>query len=152
MKMAYQWKMPIYNVDAQEAGEYLETFDEVTPENVLEQSRPADALLHDCFEWDDSTAAEKYRLKQASKLIRNLSVTYYEDSSSEPKEVRAYHSVTSHDKKADYRPVQVVLSDETMREQVLENALAELERFRRKYEGILAFDEILREYYNRQAV
>lgn len=150
MKMAYQWKTPIYNVDAQKAGEYLETFDEVTPENILEKSRPNDALLHGCFDWNDTSAAEKYRLSQASCLIRNLSVTYYEENTEEPKTVRAYHSVNAENKKADFRSIKVVLSDEAMKQQVLDNAIAELERFRRKYEGILAFDEILKEYYSRK--
>ena len=40
------------------------------PQEVLDESRHPDHPLHQNFEWDDSSAAEKYRLDQARALIR----------------------------------------------------------------------------------
>lgn len=41
----------------------------VTPAGVLDAARTKTSPLHDFFEWDDSKAAEKYRLSQAMEMI-----------------------------------------------------------------------------------
>lgn len=46
----------------------------LTPRNVVEQSRDPSAVLHPCFEWSDDVAADKFRLHQASTLIRAVKV------------------------------------------------------------------------------
>jgi hypothetical protein len=47
----------------------------LTPKNVVDESRDPSATLHPCFEWNDDVAAEKFRLNQASTLIRAIKVT-----------------------------------------------------------------------------
>lgn len=42
----------------------------LTPDTLVEESRPVDAVLHGAFEWRDDVAAEQYRKQQASSLIR----------------------------------------------------------------------------------
>lgn len=46
----------------------------VSPDNLLEESRPAGAVLHGLFEWDDTVAAEKFRAEQARDIIGNIAV------------------------------------------------------------------------------
>lgn len=46
----------------------------LTPAEVLEEARNPESPLHDQFTWDDTEAAEKYRLGQASRLIVRLRV------------------------------------------------------------------------------
>lgn len=46
----------------------------VTPEEIVEVARNPKHPLHDAFEWDDSIAAEKWRLDQARVLIRTVQV------------------------------------------------------------------------------
>lgn len=46
----------------------------LTPDAVLEDARSKKSPLHDCFEWDDSEAAHRYRLEQARTLIRSVRV------------------------------------------------------------------------------
>jgi hypothetical protein len=41
----------------------------LTPKGVLESARKKSSPLHKYFEWEDSKAAEKYRLEQAYRLI-----------------------------------------------------------------------------------
>lgn len=41
----------------------------LTPESVIEASKPKKHPLHGYFEWDDKTAAHEHRLYQARKLI-----------------------------------------------------------------------------------
>ena len=61
-------------VTAQVAGEEIAKIEardgHVSSEALVEESRPEDAPLHPAFEWDDAKAAERYRVHQASTLIR----------------------------------------------------------------------------------
>ncbi len=52
----------------------------LTPEQVLDAARPDESPLHGFFEWDDSAAAEAYRIEQARELIRRvrIEITYQE--------------------------------------------------------------------------
>lgn len=137
--MVYEWKFPM-PVDAQIAGEELARIEgehnSLTPELVLEESREENAVLHPCFEWDDSIAAEKYRLEQAGCLLRNIviTVTKTAEEVDAPKDVkvRAYVNV-SEEKKGVYVPIKTALSQENYRKRVLENALSELRMFQNKY-------------------
>lgn len=40
--------------------------------DVVEDARPEDSPLHPCFEWDDSEAAEKWRMAQARRLLASF--------------------------------------------------------------------------------
>jgi hypothetical protein len=42
------------------------------PFDVVEAARDPGSPLHDSFEWNDSVAAERYRLEQARRLIRTV--------------------------------------------------------------------------------
>jgi hypothetical protein len=42
----------------------------LTPEIVIEAAKDPESPLHDQFDWDDDTAAHKWRLAQARALIR----------------------------------------------------------------------------------
>jgi hypothetical protein len=46
------------------------------PPDVVEAARPKEAILHPLFEWDNSLAAEQYRLHQARNVIRQVEVHY----------------------------------------------------------------------------
>jgi len=41
---------------------------------VVDEARATDAPLHPEFEWDDTTAGERYRRMQASSLIRSVEI------------------------------------------------------------------------------
>lgn len=46
----------------------------ITPRSVVDDARNPESPLHGFFEWDDSKAAEAYRLDQARALIRGCPV------------------------------------------------------------------------------
>lgn len=131
--MVYDWKIPIFNVDANVAGKELERIynenKELEPSHVVEASRPKDAPLHDCFEWDDAIAAENYREIQAGKLIRNITVINDSDSGEEM--TRAFVNVQD-----TYRPLYVVLQSKDMTQDLLNSALRELRAFENKYKEL----------------
>lgn len=153
--MVYKWKVPLYKaVSAQQAGERIEELDrihgEVTSQILLDDSRPEDAVLHPCYEWDDSVAAEKYRLHQSKKIIGNLvvvSVSEENIDSEEPPHINAFVTVNERNEKASYRPTTIALSDENMKEQILKNATAELRMFKAKYDGLVDFATLIKEVF-----
>jgi hypothetical protein len=65
-------------ITAQDAGDELARIQDergsLTPQAVVDESRPDDAPLHPAFEWDDSIAGERYRHIQASDLIKTVEV------------------------------------------------------------------------------
>lgn len=46
----------------------------LTPKAVVEDARDPDSPLHEHFDWDDTSAAERYREEQARGLIRQVKV------------------------------------------------------------------------------
>lgn len=139
MAAVYQWKPKSQvAVEAQAAGERLETIrlrnrGSLTPAMVVKDARSEKSPLHPAFEWDDRRAAEKYRLDQASYIIRSIAVVVRNGDSEEPKVTRAFVSVTDEDDERQYTSVSVALTDPVLRAQVLEQATRELAAFEAKY-------------------
>ncbi len=144
--MIYKFKngSRVKGVSAQVAGEtcaQLESEGRLTPHDLVEASRPEDAPMHKAFEWNDAVAAERYRETQASYIIRSIVVK--PEVTNEP--VRKFVSISnpiSEDMDEDmdedeprqtYRAIETVVSDESLRKQMLANAFSELAAFRRKY-------------------
>ncbi len=100
------------------------------PAKVVEAARPKSSPLHSSFEWDDTEAAENYRLWQARQLIRV--VVEQVPGMSGSTEVFVSLSKDRFDGKG-YRVVAEVCKDEDLRAQMLEDALTELEIFKLKY-------------------
>lgn len=111
----------------------------VLPAQVVEFARDENTALHEYFDWDDSEAAKQWRLEQARRVIR-LSVTVIQSDNAP---IRALVSLTS-DRKAGggYRALADILDDESLREQMERDALAELRVFRRKYERLVLLQPI----------
>lgn len=141
--MVYSWKYPL-PVKAQEAGEFIESLEEkhgkVTPKILLDASRNEDALLHRCFEWDDTQAAEKYRETQAGLILRNITVTVEAVEDERPKVVRAFVRAT--EEKHSYISIISVMGNEHLRESLLQSALDELRQFQRKYADLQELSEV----------
>ena len=99
------------------------------PETVVEEARPESSPLHNRFTWDNTKAAHEYRLWEARHLIR---VVVEQISGTEGKH-EVFVSLSADRKTSGYRVVVDVLSDEYLREQMLNDALDELNLFRQKY-------------------
>jgi hypothetical protein len=48
----------------------------LTTSIVLAEAKKVRSPIHDLFEWDDSSAANQYRLDQARHLIRSVKITF----------------------------------------------------------------------------
>ena len=137
--MVYEWKIPKYSLPAQSAGEELERIERkhgrITPGNVLEESRPTGAVLHSLFEWNDSAAAEKFRLEQAREVIGNIAVVRTEP-------VRAFVNIVPANRERGYSSIVKVLSNREYAHQLLETALAEFQALRNKYAILVELAEL----------
>ena len=108
----------------------------VPPEQVVEFARRnRRSALHAEFEWDDTAAAQQYRLEQARRIIRlNINVLPTENGNVT---VPMYVSLTSDRRTGGgYRTLESVMNNDDLREQLLEQALTELQRVRRKYQTL----------------
>ena len=107
----------------------------VDPVVVVGFARDPLTALHNRFEWDDTEAAEKYRIWQARMIIRMELVVIPVEGTKE-KTVRSFVSLIS-DRKAEqdkgYRFMVDVLSDDDLRKQLLDEAHRDMLLFRRKY-------------------
>lgn len=131
----------ITDEQAQRFGERIETLAEggngsVTPQVVYEDAKKKRSPLHEYFEWDDSAAAETYRMGQARELLRGIHVVVTKDSGEE-EEVRAFHHVVIErvdvPAESTYAPLARVLSEDDLRRQVLSKAMHEFEQWRKRY-------------------
>lgn len=104
------------------------------PVDVVAFARNPKTALHAQFDWEDSVAAEKWRLRQAQEVIR-LSVTVI---SSKVGSVRAFVSLSSDRQKkgGGYRAVVDVLDDAGLLRQMLADAFDDLRAFKDKYEKL----------------
>ena len=135
--MVYKTIIPLA-VPAQAIGEELERIEHqhgtTTPQRVRDEARDASATLHRCFEWDDSKAAEKYRLHQAASIICNVTVVH--DQRNSGKETRAFVNVSSSrgvGQQGAYISIATAMRNDDTREIVLKQAIRELKAARKKY-------------------
>lgn len=108
----------------------------LNPKDVVDEARNPKSPLHSCFEWNDSKAAERYRLEQARELIMKVTVIR-PDNYGQAVTVRAYQSLPGdRTNGGGYRHVDAVLGNEEMRRDMLRQALRDLRSFRNKYAAL----------------
>ena len=127
-----------FGADAQkcyeEIMEICDDFESATPQAVLEKARDESAELHKCFTWDDTKAAEKWRIQEAKLITANLVVNYKkEDSQNEkPEIIRAFFRTDS-SIHAGYKRTIEIIKDEDEYAGLLMVAKKELKQFKDKY-------------------
>lgn len=104
-------------------------------EDVVEFAKDENTALHNCFTWDDSTAAHQYRLWEARTLIR---ICVKDAPKEDMPPMRVYVSMAAERllPGGGYRSMVEVLSDEEKRRQLLEQATREFEQWQAKYQQL----------------
>ena len=135
----------IFKADANKCYEEIQQIgDEVKPEQVLDKARDEDSELHKCFDWNDSTAAEKYRLFQAKQVINHLIVIQRNDEEKESQPVQFRVMLKNErTKESGYKQTIVMVRDEDEYRKLLEQAYAELHSFKQKYSCLSELANIL---------
>ena len=138
---------------AQKYGEVLFALEEqhqgITAELILQQATSKLSPLHDWFEWNNKIAAHEYRLEQARRLVRSIAITMqYPDGE---RQVRAFKIIRNGE--TSYKSIIKIQSNEIYRQQIIQNAFAELKAWERRYkdyselkDALAMVDEILKTY------
>ena len=109
------------------------------PEHVVAAAKPKSSPLHNRFEWNNTKAAKQHRLWQARQLI-SVCVQIL-PGVSEP--VAVYQSLsTDRAKGGGYRTTVALCSHAEMREQMLHDALHDLNTFQRKYAHLRQLSDV----------
>jgi hypothetical protein len=162
LETAYQWRRGSrFKIKAGAAAAELERIRAlhegiVTPQAVVDASRPENAPLHREFEWRDDVAAERFRQEQARKMIGALMVVLTDPRdvsvSVEPTRVfiPVYPSAKQSERVAQevrvvtgqpaqpggYAHFKSIYSNEVLRQDRRAQALADLRGWRRRFRDV----------------
>jgi hypothetical protein len=134
--------------DPQKVGEEIErlrgSVGTIAPETLVETARRPESVLHGYFTWDDSVAAEQFRVQQARHLLRSI-VVVRADGVDIKAPVRAFVALRpaaddAADEGADestvgaYTSIAAAVRVVRYREQMMRDALRDLDAYRLKYQ------------------
>ena len=115
----------------EEILEICEDIDSAPAEKILEKARDEETELHKCFTWDDSVAAERWRMREAGLVSRQLVLKRVEDDAPKDQtEIRLFYST---DNKSGYKPTQIIVKKQDEYQALLNMAKKELQAFKKKY-------------------
>jgi hypothetical protein len=112
----YAWKIPSFakNIDIDLAIQEMERIESLygslTPQNILDASRPQNALFHALFQWDDTIAAEHYRLQQARIILNNIEITVIGDG--KPINISVYEVIKQPSTASVYKNISTMTIDD----------------------------------------
>lgn len=116
---------------------------DIRPPDVVADAKRKTSPLHPYFEWDDSTAAQEYRLAQARHLIRSIEVITSDDA--EP--VRAFHHVAvtseNEDDGRSYVTLDRASRDAELRKQIIRRLYGQARSLMREAKAFEAFADIV---------
>jgi hypothetical protein len=131
-----------------EVLEVKETYG-LTPSNLLKKASKKSSSLYKFFDWDDSSAGEKWRLEQARGLINEIKIVV------EDKEVYAFENVNvaindaefPNDKiskfgSREYKTIVEIMSNEDYRNQLIHRALTEATYWKERHAELIELNPI----------
>ena len=127
----------VFKADAQKVADEISSIGlSVKPEEIVDKARDENTELHKCFEWDDTKAAEKYRVYQARQIVCHLIVKEVDDEP-QKQEVRFFYKTDSQE---GYKPTSYIMRNKDEYHKLLDRALTELKAFQRKYSTLKELD------------
>ena len=141
------WRVPgLFAADPTKChAEILEIGEEVKPQQVVDKARDESTELHKCFDWDDTSAAEKYRIYQARHVIGGLKMIVTEKGDDNAEEPVQFRVLMKNDNSRDsgYKLTTVMMRNEDEYQKLLEQAKAELRAFKQKYKCLTELRDII---------
>jgi len=149
--------------ESQKIGEHLEKLTQINggelkPQNVVDDAKIPKSPIHKYFDWNDTTAAKKYRLTQARKLVNSIEIVHvrreikpkqYEiksvkriDPNDQDISAQAFLNVAD-DEKQSYRPIKKVFDNAELRQIALKKARDDFSAWLKRFERIEAFGELI---------
>jgi hypothetical protein len=138
------WGTFKFKADAQKCAdeimEICEELESATPQQILEKARDSNTELHKCFTWDDTEAAEKWRISEARAVVRNLKIIEQKpDKQTEPTAIRVFYKT---DNESGYKPTKLILKKPDEYKSLVERCRSELLAIKQKFNSISEYEEI----------
>ncbi len=113
----------------------------LTPALVVDAARDPEHPLHSRFEWDDTTAAEKWRLEQAGQLLRVVTLPA---DPARAHDLRAFVAFKGQDSRSsEYVPTEEAMADEFTRRLILADMQREWRQLKKRYEHMAEFAALI---------
>lgn len=128
----------LHKANAQLVAEEISSIGEsATPAQIVDKARDDTTELHKCFEWNDTKAAEAYRLQQARHVVCHLVIreTIREDKPP----IRFFFKPDSMD---GYQPTRIIARNQDSYQALLDSAMRDLESLRVKYHSLTELEEV----------
>lgn len=142
--MTYKWNSTGFKGDANKVGRELERIEEsseLTNINVLEFARENKASeLYKCFDWNDTTASEKFRMIQANNILKSISIVVNEVEPAET--TRAFVNIKTVEEKRVYKNIVSVIENDEEYIQLKQKAEKEFISYKDKYNKILKLKDL----------
>lgn len=139
------WKGTAFRANPEAVYREIQTIGEdYTPQQILELARDETTELHKCFIWDDTIAAEKWRLHTARQICCSLSVIV----ETSDKQLAPYRIIQHDEEKEAYAPVVLTVRNVDEYARLLKQAKAEMAAFRKRYKMIVELQNVIDEIDN----
>jgi len=133
--MRFQWRdgSRVRGITAEAAAKRIEFLRkrlkrDVRPDDILKDAKHADSPLHPAFDWDDSVAAQKWRIHQAGHILMSVEIVPKQgDDEGEP--VRAFVRVQRGESKPAYCGIVEAMNDPSIKEQLMRTLESEAKNF-----------------------
>ena len=140
---SYRYKFDgLHKVSADIAGKVCEeltnTEEGLTPQKLVDVNRDENHPLHCEFEWDDTVAAEAYRVTQARQLIRDITIVR---NDTERKHDRGF--VITPGGTHTYVPLEDALNNEEWKANLLNAAKRDMIAFVAKYRRLRELSSVI---------
>lgn len=136
-----QWRIKgLYAGDAKKCYEEIMSLELITPQAVVEYAEHnPNSELYKCFDHNDKSAAQKWRLHTARNLIGSF-VLVFKKAEDQPKRVFQISSTPN-----TYQPVSFFLRNESEYERLLSRAKEELLAIKNRYKQIVELEKVFAE-------
>lgn len=150
-KKNYMWSRKPKNApDANTASKVFKSIKKkrggITPQLLVIESKKKDAPFHNCFEWDDSKGAEKYRIVQACEILRCIKLEIEPDEEhEESRTVRALIAPSSIEREdsTSYATIEEVRNDEELNAAYMRQLKRELDAVKNKIKSYKIFSAVV---------
>lgn len=151
MEHTYKWKRkPKGAPEAEVASDCLMAIKKkrggITPQLLVIEASKKRSPLHDCFEWDDTKAAGKFREIQARCILRFLVVAEVEGDDEPEEFVRAFvaaSEITDEEENNSYLTIEEIRSDEDLDRQYKQQLLNELKEVKYRIKAYKEFSAVV---------
>lgn len=141
-----RWKIAKFNgANAETVYREITAIGETyTPADIVAKARDEKTELHKCFDWNDTSAASKYRLIQAQQIMVNLVVISEpakDHPEAEPLKFRAI--VNTNERSGAYTTIKATVTNDDAYARLLAQAKHDAEVFKQRYKMLRELDSIM---------